>query len=1020
MSKYEIVDLVVPPDKREEINQKCLYVIENDLSDIPAEYIANAYTGDGGLHGLKRSDYRNYVEYSDAKKEFENGQFFTPSAICQWVCESLQVTMTDSVADLTCGHGAFFNHLPYEENLYGCELDSKAYKVARFLYPQAEIKQGSVEFYRPKQKFDVIVGNPPFGLKIAGMSSEIYYMEKAAKLLKPAGILAVVVPMSFLSDEMTHKHVIEAIDEKYSFIAGFRLSEKSFADLGVSSYATKILFFYKRSDHTEHTPFDLNAIQDISEWSSACTYGTYLKPVFEQKERVRYQLHKEALMHRSENFAAKVTKLMFDIKQNGNVKRLLHDAQNFVDNYLTQKRPEGVTEKEWERQRVHSKDVILYLRNILKNQHKVERDEIRLVKTDYGLRRKAYSKTSQSELDASDEIAYKSFNDMVLHCSYPFEDGQFKKLFRKKQAAYRVQTIEYSEMDKDATIGKFLDNGKLYDYVNEEFVMLNPKQNDDTNLFLQKRYAFAQWSQGTGKTITGLYQSLYRMMHKQVRNVVVLSSAISIKNNWVEVLSEQFQMGFIFIQSISDFGEIQDGQFILITFDMLSKLKRQMQKFVKTSAHKLLLVCDESDCLTNPYSVRTLAALACFRRLKYKLLLTGTSTRNNICEFFPQLELLYNNSINMVCKCDELYYHGSNSVKKGQLYSDVELSGAGFAHDETICTERNNEYYMKPFPPFRAGFALFSSCFLPDKITVLGIAQKTQDIYNSEILKDLLAYTVITRTFEEIVGKKIYELHQMTCQFTEAETKIYTTALKEFYKLEHLFNMPKNSRKAAALKILNQLILLLRICAAPQTIPEYDKSVIPGKFEMVLGMLEDWKDERVAIGVRHVNVVDAYKLAIEKRFPGRPVISITGNRVSLAERKKIIKRLKTMPTAILISTQQSLSCSVNIDFIDKCILPELHYNNSGMSQYYFRFIRYTSKNPKHIYFATYQDSIESNLMKMILVKEKLNYFMKQNELNDDEVYEQFGITAGMLENLMYKEKTDDGKMEIRWGKQNIA
>lgn len=59
-------------------------------------------------------------------------------------------------------------------------------------------------------------------------------------------------------------------------------------------------------------------------------------------------------------------------------------------------------------------------------------------------------------------------------------------------------------MDKDATIGKFLDNGKLYDYVNEEFVMLNPKQNDDTNLFLQKRYAFAQWSQGTGKTITGL------------------------------------------------------------------------------------------------------------------------------------------------------------------------------------------------------------------------------------------------------------------------------------------------------------------------------------------------------------------------------------------------------------------------------------------------------------------------------------------------------------------------------------
>ena len=39
-----------------------------------------------------------------------------------------------------------------------------------------------------------------------------------------------------------------------------------------------------------------------------------------------------------------------------------------------------------------------------------------------------------------------------------------------------------------------------------------------------------------------------------------------------------------------------------------------------------------------------------------KLLTTGTSTRNNISEFAPQLELLYNNSINMITWCRTTYY----------------------------------------------------------------------------------------------------------------------------------------------------------------------------------------------------------------------------------------------------------------------------------------------------------------------------------------------------------------------------
>ena len=84
--KYIARDERIPQDRRRELNDKILYLIDAGLAEdagITREDIYNAYTGDGGLHGLKRSDYDSYSEFSDAKKEIENGQFFTPPSVCQ-------------------------------------------------------------------------------------------------------------------------------------------------------------------------------------------------------------------------------------------------------------------------------------------------------------------------------------------------------------------------------------------------------------------------------------------------------------------------------------------------------------------------------------------------------------------------------------------------------------------------------------------------------------------------------------------------------------------------------------------------------------------------------------------------------------------------------------------------------------------------------------------------------------------------------------------------------------------------
>ena len=63
--KYKNMQQEIPQESRQGLNDKILYLIDNDLAEssgITCEDIYNAYTGDGGLHGLKYSDFDNYYE----------------------------------------------------------------------------------------------------------------------------------------------------------------------------------------------------------------------------------------------------------------------------------------------------------------------------------------------------------------------------------------------------------------------------------------------------------------------------------------------------------------------------------------------------------------------------------------------------------------------------------------------------------------------------------------------------------------------------------------------------------------------------------------------------------------------------------------------------------------------------------------------------------------------------------------------------------------------------------------------
>jgi hypothetical protein len=78
-----------------------------------------------------------------------------------------------------------------------------------------------------------------------------------------------------------------------------------------------------------------------------------------------------------------------------------------------------------------------------------------------------------------------------------------------------------------------------------------------------------------------------------------------------------------------------------------------------------------------------------------------------------------------------------------------------------------------------------------------------------------------------------------------------------------------------------------------------------------------------------------------------------------------------------------------------------------------------SDNKTQVYNVIYNKSIENNLLKLIMCKEKLNLFMKNQDLNDDEIFEKYGVDSWLFNCLMVKEKNEDGSINITWGEQNI-
>lgn len=241
-------------------------------------------------------------------------------------------------------------------------------------------------------------------------------------------------------------------------------------------------------------------------------------------------------------------------------------------------------------------------------------------------------------------------------------------------------------MKEDPKIRQWLESWELTDQWGESKIKLNDRQLYDTNLTLQKRYAYLQWSQGAGKTVSGTAQGMYWLAHDQTDYVFIVSSAISTETTWVPFLAK-YQIPHKVIRDREDLRKVYPGDFVLITLGRVKNYKKYIQKIVRLASRKLFLIYAEaqnSSALeaSDDVGKLTKATLACFGALRYKLLMSGTSINNNVVESYPQLLLLYNGSANMLCKAR-------------RLYSVSEETGEYEAYE--------NDRYMQEYPPYIEG-----------------------------------------------------------------------------------------------------------------------------------------------------------------------------------------------------------------------------------------------------------------------------------------------------------------------------
>lgn len=233
------------------------------------------YVGWGGLKGVFDSQHKKWGRQHAALRELltdaewnaasrsQLDAFYTKPIVVNAMYAAVQQLgfQHGRTLDPGVGVGNFFGLMPSSmrerSTLHGVELDVLTSQIVSALYPRAAIAKatGFENYKMPGGYFDMVIGNPPFGSHrvadekgsvYSGWSIHNYFFAKSIELLRPGGIMPMVVTHNFL--DKLDPHVRRWIARRAELVSGVRLPDTAFKDNANTEVVTDILLFRRLDD----------------------------------------------------------------------------------------------------------------------------------------------------------------------------------------------------------------------------------------------------------------------------------------------------------------------------------------------------------------------------------------------------------------------------------------------------------------------------------------------------------------------------------------------------------------------------------------------------------------------------------------------------------------------------------------------------------------------------------------------------------------------------------------------------
>ena len=196
-------------------------------------------------------------EYASARESTLNAHYTSP-VIIQAIYDAIDKMgfSKGNILEPAMGTGNFFGMLPenmQDSRLYGVELDGITGRIARQLYPKADVKiTGFEKTDYPNDFFDVAVGNVPFGqYKVSDRAYDKhnflihdYFFAKALDKVRPGGVVAFVTSKGTMDKKSPE--VRKYLAQRAELLGAIRLPNTAFKENAGTEVTSDILFLKKR------------------------------------------------------------------------------------------------------------------------------------------------------------------------------------------------------------------------------------------------------------------------------------------------------------------------------------------------------------------------------------------------------------------------------------------------------------------------------------------------------------------------------------------------------------------------------------------------------------------------------------------------------------------------------------------------------------------------------------------------------------------------------------------------------